>query len=86
MRDLTYHDDGLKNEDGRINTKKVHGIYSIVCLLQMFQATPYVKDLEKFDLNLEHHLRTLPGRLSPEQCSEVSRQREPKNATRADIV
>lgn len=85
MRDLTYHDEGLKGDDGRINARKLYSVLQTVGQIKIFQNTPFVLD-EKYDTNLEEYLKALPGRLPPEVCADISKQREPKNSTKADIA
>jgi len=86
MRDLVYHDEGLKSDDGRINARKLFGILQTVGAIKVFQNSPFsLSKEEKYDSNLEEYLRVLPGRLSTEDCNERSKKIEPKNAKREDI-
>jgi len=83
LRDLTYFDD-IKGDDGRINTRKVQSIYGIISQVQLFQDH---KEGYLFETNdkLDYYLRHFPGTGTLESYLEISKKREPKNATRTEI-
>jgi len=83
LRDLTYFHYGIKGDDGRINTLIVQSIYGIISQVKLFQdhkGYPF-----KTSDNLDYYLRHFPGTGTMESYLEISKKREPKNATRADI-
>lgn len=82
LRDLTYFDEGAGGSDGMINFKSKKNVYSVIQIIQKYQATPY-----QFKPNdrAYNHLKFLDG-LDDAELHKLSVLREPKNAKRADIA
>ena len=82
LRDLTYFDEGGGGSDGMINFKSKKNVYSVIQIIQKYQATPYpFKPTER----AYNHLKSITG-LDDALLHKTSLLREPKNAKRADLA
>lgn len=82
LRDLTYFDEGAGGADGMINFKSKKNVYSVIQIIQKYQATPYPF---KPNDRAYNHLKYIDG-LDDAELHKLSVLREPKNAKRADIA
>jgi len=82
LRDLIYYDDLLRNSNGQINLKALLGVHAILAQFSEFQQATV-----RFEANtkLTQYLSQLPDALSMDECVELSKKIEPKNAKREDI-
>jgi hypothetical protein len=81
LRDLTYFEEGGSSGDGLINFKKKKNVYSVIQIIQKYQATPYTARKNERAYN---YLKA-PPRMADEELFRLSLAIEPRNAKRNEI-
>jgi len=88
LTDLTFLEDGnLGTVDGLINFKKREMIFNVIAEIQQYQQTPYKIDpVENYISYLVEIPLVEDTKAMDNELYELSLQREPRNAVRADIL